>query len=91
MLVLGVGQFKDVKTDVVVGIGRIKIDHVVNALVRDLLEQAFHQFSVRVHHGNAFAVRDVLDDHVVEERALAGAGLPDHVRMLPPVIPPDAE
>src|SRR3989344_3789271 len=86
MLVLGVGQFQDIEADMIVGVGGVEINHVVHPLFGDHLQDPLHQLAVRVHHADALAVRDILDDHVVLQGAFAGTRLSDDIKMLAPVL-----
>jgi hypothetical protein len=62
-------------------IGRVDLNQVVASASRDLRQHRFREVAVRIEKGEAFAGKDVLPDEVEEERALAGAGLPDDVQM----------
>ena len=86
-----VGKLKDVESDVVIDIGRVEINNVLDALLRNFVEHSLDQLPVRVDNREAFAIGDVLDDHVVHERAFTSAGLPHHIHMLSPVNALDAK
>ena len=50
--------------------------------MRHEVEELLCGRAMRVDEGDAFAVLDILDRHVLEHGGLAHAGLPDHVHVL---------
>ena len=91
MFVLWIGQLEDVEADMEVRVRRIEIDNVLHALLRDLVEDAFNEFAVRIDNAKSLAVRDVLDDHIMQKGGFSGTGLPYHVGMLTPIAPLNAK
>ena len=66
-------------------VGRIEIKHVVGARARHRVDYILGKVAVRIEKCKAATGGEVLQHHVEEERALAGAGLADDVQMAPPV------
>src|SRR3989304_1447752 len=86
MPLVRVNIFDRVKSNRKLNIRRIKIDHVVNPLFRNVIKELFGGIAVRIHKTNAFAGLYVLDGHIFQNRGLAHAGLSDDVHVFAPVL-----
>src|SRR3989344_1598499 len=72
-------------------IGGVEIHRVVDAVLRHVVQDAFGEFPVRIHHRDAVARHDIGDHHVAQKRGLARAGLTHDVHVVAPVGRLDAE
>jgi len=63
-------------------VARIEVAEVVGPGGRNVVEKFLGQVAVGIDEAHAMPQGDMLDDHVPQERRLAGAGLSDHVNML---------
>jgi len=71
-----------VDTDGEFKVTRIEVAQVVGSGWRNVVKKAFGQVAVGIDQTEAMPQGDMLDDHVSQERRLAGAGLSDHVDVL---------
>ena len=91
MPALGRMPGQDVEADRMGEVGRIEVAEIVGAPGRDAIEQRLGQIAVGVEQRCPLPRLDVLQDHRLEQRRLAGAALPQRVEMLAPVGAADAE
>ena len=83
--VLGRVVGEDVEADRMSEVGGVEVADVIDARAGDAVEEALGEVAVRVEEGNPLAGLDVLQDQVLEEGRLAGAGLADGVEVLPAI------
>src|SRR5262249_42230167 len=91
VLVFRIGKLEHVEADAEIRICGIEIDYVLHSLFGDSRENILDQFAVWVDHADAFAVDDILNHQVVDQRRFAGTGFADDVHVLPPIVALDAE
>ena len=89
--VLGRVVGEDVEADRISEVGGVEVADVIDARAGDVVEEALGEVAVRVEEGDALAGGDVLQDQVLEEGRLAGAGLADRVEVLPAIGTAKAE
>ena len=88
---LGADLFERVERDRMIEIERREIDHVVDALFGHEIEHPLREFAVRIDDRETVTGADVVDRHGLEEVALPGTGLADHVHVAPAIVGLDAE
>ncbi len=86
MLVLRVDQFKNIKTNMMVCIGGVKIYYVFYTMRRNSGEDCFYVFSVRVYHTNPITIFDVLNNHIKHQSGFTSTGFSENINMLTPVF-----
>ena len=87
----GILQFQKIKTDRTIGVGRVKVDHIIHPFRRHKVQQFLNQIPVRIQHRHPLAVLHILHDHILKDRRLSGTGLTDQIHMLAPVNALDSE
>ena len=85
-LLLRILKLQHVQAKGAFGVRRIKKNHVLGPLRRHLLQHRLHQIAMRVNQANAFAVFNVLDNHVLQQDRFAGAGFADNVNVPAAVV-----
>src|ERR1035437_697098 len=91
MLVLWVNQLEHIKTDMVIRIGRIEINHVFQTVLWYSREHSLHELAVRVNHANTLAILDVLNNHIEHQNGFTGTGFSENINMLTSVFALDAK
>ena len=64
----------------------IEQDDIVRSMLRDKGRDGFCKVPVRIDQTDASTSQHVGDDHVLDQRRLSHAGLPDHIQMPPQVF-----
>src|SRR3989344_7265311 len=90
MLVSRVNKLQDIKADMMVGIGRIKINYILHSMRWNSGENCFNIFPVRINHADPVAVLNILDNHIEHQYGLTSTGLSEQINMLAPILALDA-
>ena len=76
------GLTKEIEANRIFHVGRVEINHVLDAMTWYVVEQFRCKIAVRVNDTNAVSGTDVLQDEISQKRRLAGAAFPDGVKMV---------
>ena len=70
-----------IEADGTLDVRRVEVDQIVGARAGNIRERGLRKVAMRIEQRETFPGGKVLADQVEEERALAGAGLPDHIEV----------
>src|SRR3989344_2906178 len=83
--------FHNIKRHWILRVERSKVKHIVDTFFGYVLEKSFRRATVRVNEGEAIAILNILDSHVLKESGLTHAGLAYDIDMLGTIIGFDTE
>ena len=74
MPVFRINSLQDIEGDGMIQIARVKINDIINTVLRHKVQNFFGQLPVRVDDGYALAALYVMDSHILVKLRLAHAG-----------------
>ena len=73
------GLSEQIQPDGEIAVAGVKIDGLLRAVRRDVIEQLLRQIAMRVDETNAMALQDELEDEIAQQCGLSRARLADHI------------
>ena len=80
-----------IKSNGMVNVRGIKINHVIQPALRHKIKHFFGEFAVGVDYCHSATGPDIGNGQVFQHRRFTDAGFPDNVKMTPAVVGFDAE
>src|SRR3989338_2009064 len=81
MLVFRIYSFQGIEGKGEIEIGRIEVNDIVHAVVRDVAQYLLHRLTVRIDERYTVTSQNVLHDHVLDHRGFSHSGLADDVHV----------
>ena len=91
MLFFRINAFQHIERNGKIRIRRVKVYHVVDAIIRNVIQNLLNKISMRINERKSMSVHNVRDDHVFNERRLSHSGFPDDVHVTATIVKPNTK
>src|SRR3989338_5759729 len=86
MFLLRTNCFKNIKTDWIINIRRIEIDHIIDAMGRNIIDNLLSKVPVRIHEPNIMTSVNIVQHPIFEYGSLSHPCLPHNIHVPAPII-----